>query len=184
MLNIKTKKGAIADYSIWIILGLLVLVVSLLFIFKSDIVGWVRGLPSYQYPEVDTQIDLTKLKDLFGDKMEILATIGLQGEKTASKEGYIFTYKDKKKTKFYVRAEQKDEEVNGKIYLTRGEGILDWVIWDKNVAIIKNSFIIVTQSVLKSSEKNSDLDFIKSLDGSKIWSAGNAIIKEKKQANE
>lgn len=62
---LKTKKGALSQEKIIvIILTILILAAILWWLFGVRIQNWIYNLPSYDMPQEDVEIDLTKVKDV------------------------------------------------------------------------------------------------------------------------
>ncbi|GEM_PF-3203808 len=156
------KKGKLVDYLILLILGLLVLAAVFFFLFKADILEWLRNLPEYNYtdPEVG---DLSLDEETAYSICKGANYVGFVGDFNAlelNKDYISFFIKDLRDGKIKEASTKlywKGGEKNGEIYLKQmdfqsifGKSFLaDWAEKDLLVAKSdKNGVIWVEKDLL------------------------------------
>lgn len=150
--NFNKKRGTIAiNKIVVVILVVLVIAAVLMFLFKADILNYLRSLPGYSVPEEDREIDVANLTD---EEMRSLCPVIIGKTKTEVsvgflKDDYIYFCEELStvcKTQTRSKLKVTGDKNNGEIEVDR------W--FDNTIGAIKNNKLILSREIL---EKNGNL---------------------------
>ncbi len=162
-----------------IIIAILILAALLIFIFKVDILEWLRGLPDYAY-EGDKEVDYTSLSP---DKLALLgcdekiAEIGKHDVKIWGDVRELFMLPGNRKISLYVLYENTEK--------------MDFLISvaEKNIGVgkIKDELLTIDKDVIENYDSHDvnkyvSLEDLRLLEGSRLF--GRLLCKTKEEVGE
>lgn len=170
------KKGEIAvEKVITLIIVLLVIVVATIFIFKPDILNWMRNLPEYTYNDTDRELPLSP------DQLALIGCEKLVG-RIGGLEGSYFSPKNfisigGKKTELYI-------ENNNALRLSHKDELVA-SIRDKTIQVYPAFLDKYSQTYIELSTVGlPSMEELRLIDNAFILNTGNYICKSEKAINE